>query len=64
MQPGMEQSIGCPKCDGKITFDTAALLSGESFACETCGANIALSRDTRSEVQDAVDLFERAKKTI
>tara|TARA_R110002072_G_scaffold85317_4_gene193405 strand:+ start:4958 stop:5161 length:204 start_codon:yes stop_codon:yes gene_type:complete len=59
-----EQVIPCPVCNTKIPFDTNQLLMGTSFICpnEQCNASIALSKESKPEIENVITKFENIKK--
>lgn len=57
-----DQTIPCPSCNTTIHFDVSELLKGKSFACEGCGAKIALSTESKDNVKESMEDFNKLKE--
>jgi len=55
------QTIACPVCNDKISFDTKSLLEGAKFSCPKCQATISLSKESTDIVKQAMEKFENLK---
>ena len=61
-----EQTIPCPVCGTKISFDVTQLLTGVNFKCpnEACDTSIGLASDSKPIVQDTLGKFEDLKSNL
>ena len=60
----MTQSIPCPQCQSKISFDVQQLLQGSQFKCPACNASIGLSKESQPIVQESLEKFDKLKQDL
>lgn len=58
-----EQKINCPNCSGDIVFDVYSLIEGRAFVCDTCNATIKLSSESKTQVSESIEEFEKLKRS-
>ncbi|MBL7885662.1 MAG: hypothetical protein JNJ52_02855 [Flavobacterium sp.] len=59
-----EQSIQCPICQNKITFDVRQLLMGEKFTCENCQGQIGLAVENKPIIEETLKKLEEVKLPV
>jgi transcription initiation factor IIE alpha subunit len=57
-----DQTIPCPTCQTKISFDTMQLLMGMQFVCHNCHSAIGLAAESKPVVEQTIKKFEEIKR--
>ena len=62
----MKTEIDCPleRCSGRIVADTPALLAGQGFACDRCGAVMTLSEESRAPARTLAEQLAELRGAI
>lgn len=61
MTQSQNQSISCPVCSTKITFDAYQLLMGKEFTCPNCHQSIGLTKESKPLIQETMEKLEKMK---
>jgi hypothetical protein len=61
-----DQTLPCPVCGTKISFDTYQLILGVKFSCPNpnCDAIISLANESKPIVKNTMEKFETLKKGV
>ncbi|WP_345980905.1 hypothetical protein [Sulfurimonas sp. HSL3-2] len=57
--------IECPACKlGHISFEPHLLAQGASFSCNSCGAEVSVTQDSKDVLKNSVSKYDRYKEKL
>ena len=61
----MYVEVSCPACgSGTIRMEPEMLLQGASFACDSCGASVAVAENSKETLSNGLSEFHKLKSQV
>lgn len=55
-------TINCPQCGSKISFDIYELLAGRNFVCSCCNTALSLAKESHDILENTMKKYETLKQ--